>query len=136
MIFSEWLKTEGFKDSEIGEVIKSLINEYETTNSVEVKLAIKFIYSELLKSVPKAGTQRECRKTEALKLLNKITKQASKLSYTEVIKSIANKMGVKDDCIYVYLRELGINRENYKTSIHSIQNLHSIDYYYREKITN
>ena len=134
MIFTDWLITKDYRESEIGTVIRSLKKEYETTSSIEIKLAIKFIFDERLKTESKTSTQRERRKTEALRLLNKITKQAPKLSFTEIIKVIASKMGVKDDCIYVYLRELGINRENYKTSIHSIQNLNSNDYIYKETI--
>lgn len=106
MNFMEWLTKEGFTDSEIGNIL-CYFRKLKESAPEPVKLAAKFILDETDHFQTKED-KRSAAKVSAGQLYQKLTRENSQMKKSEKVRKIAAEMHVKNDCIYVYLRELNL----------------------------
>jgi hypothetical protein len=100
--FEAYLKAQNLSKSEIAKIIHKLEtdenNKYDEVTYYTVAFAL-----ETIKSANKPSN-RDIRKLECYYLYQQLAK--TKMKRSEIVWTIANKMGVNKDCIQVYLREI------------------------------
>ncbi len=105
--FISYLKTQGLSDLLITKIIHRLEtdekNKYDEVTYYTVSFAI-----ETIRTVTRYSNREE-RKRECYYLYKQLEK--TKMKRSVKVKAIADKMGVKKDCIQVYLREMGFSSE-------------------------
>ena len=106
MNFMEWLTKEGFSDAEIGNIL-CYFRKLPDYAPGELKLAAKFILGETDHFQPKEE-KRSVAKINAGQMFQKLTRENPQMKKSEKVRKIAEKMNVKNDCIYAYLRELNL----------------------------
>ena len=100
--FASYLKAQDLSKSEIEKIIYKLESDESIKSDRTIYYAVTFAL-ETIKSVNKPSN-RDVRKLECYYLYQQLTK--TKMKRSEIVWTIANKMGVNKDCIQVYLREL------------------------------
>ena len=105
--FSSYLKAQGLSDSTITKIIHRLETDEKSKYDDVTYYTVAFAL-ETIQTVTRY-TNREERKRECYYLYKKL--ENTKMKRSEKVRAIADKLGVKKDCIQVYLREMGFSSE-------------------------
>lgn len=101
MSFFTWLELNGYSKQKQENIADKLEDEKNFVNN-----AWRLLYDYVLDECEKISIgDRESKKQECKALYNMLSK-TTKMKKSEIIKTIADKMNVKTDCIRVYLREI------------------------------
>ncbi len=100
--FASYLKAQNLSESEIEEIIYKLESDERIKSDRAIYYAVTFAL-ETINPITRSST-REDRKRECYYHYQQLRK--TKMKRSEIVWTIANKMGVKKDCIQVYLREI------------------------------
>lgn len=106
MNFMEWLTKEGFSDSEIGNIL-CYFRKLPDSAPEAIKLVAKYILGDTDHFQTKQE-KRSLAKVNAGQMYQILTKKYPNMKKAEKVKIIAERMHVKNDCIYTYLRELNL----------------------------
>ncbi len=102
MNFEIFLKKKDYSAKEIEEIFYFF---RQKNQPLPVKLAAEYL---LLEDRPKKHSRRSARMMKAQEMFRDIERKCPKMKRAEKVKIIASKMNVKNDCIYVYLREMNL----------------------------
>ena len=106
--FLSYLKAQGLSKKEISETLKSLKMRLKIREEASEYYAIMFAIGTI--TAVTRYSNREERKLECYYHYKNL--EDSNLKRSEKVKLIAKRMGVKKDCIQVYLREIFFSPKN------------------------
>ena len=106
MSFTEFLTKKGLSEENIEDILIFFKKLPPDSNS-NLKLAAEYLLYQT-GGIPQRISKRSQRKIEVLRKFNELSTRCSRMKKSEKVKTIAHELGVKPDCIYVYLREMEV----------------------------
>ena len=101
--FRAYLKSENLSKQEINEILGELNYKLNNTKFKDAEY-YAFMFAINTMTPVKRYSKREERKSECYYRYKTLEK--TKMKRSEIVQAIADSMGVKKDCIQVYLREI------------------------------